>query len=194
MPQSVARYPLPPAASLTESCEAAATGLARRIIGIHFTFTFGPRTSQTIPRLLSPALLDSAVHRPFFLFGDEFQYATGLEQAAALFQSLVLNHVFEDGNKRTALTSCLYFLERCGYWRHVALLTDLEGRLLETLTLLVARERAMLQSGELNAPYEIAQIAEALDNILSPSHGRRLRSGAFHSLADLLAGANSEAN
>src|SRR5260370_35675385 len=65
-------------------------------------------------------------------------YQTGLDQAAALLQSLVLNHAFEDGNKWTAIMSCLYFLERCGYWQDITLLTDKESRELEELVLIVA--------------------------------------------------------
>jgi death-on-curing protein len=59
--------------------------------------------------VLSYELLDSAAHRPFATFDKEFLYQTGLEQSAALLESLVLNHAFEDGNKRTALVSCFVF-------------------------------------------------------------------------------------
>src|SRR5258708_13148500 len=72
------------------------------------------------------------------MYGSEFTYSTGIEQAAALFHSLIQNHAFEDGNKRTTVTSCLYVLDRCGYWRGVGLLTDRGGRQLEELALIVA--------------------------------------------------------
>ncbi|OEJ96066.1 type II toxin-antitoxin system death-on-curing family toxin [Streptomyces thermolilacinus] len=55
-------------------------------------------------------LLDSAAHRPAAaVFGEE-AYPALLEKAAALFQSLAVNHPFFDGNKRTAWLSCVTFL------------------------------------------------------------------------------------
>ena len=55
-------------------------------------------------------LLESAVARPFqSVFGqDAYPAITG--KAAALFHSLVANHPFHDGNKRTAVTSLHHFL------------------------------------------------------------------------------------
>ncbi|PZT72007.1 MULTISPECIES: type II toxin-antitoxin system death-on-curing family toxin [unclassified Streptomyces] len=55
-------------------------------------------------------LLESAVHRPSAaMFGQE-AYPDVLEKAAALLQSLSVNHPFFDGNKRTAWLSCVTFL------------------------------------------------------------------------------------
>ncbi|MEV5435858.1 type II toxin-antitoxin system death-on-curing family toxin [Streptomyces sp. NPDC052682] len=55
-------------------------------------------------------LLESAVHRPAAsMFGHE-AYADVFEKAAALLQSLAVNHPFVDGNKRTAWVSCVVFL------------------------------------------------------------------------------------
>ncbi|MFJ9658583.1 type II toxin-antitoxin system death-on-curing family toxin [Streptomyces griseoflavus] len=55
-------------------------------------------------------LLESAVHRPSAaMFGQE-AYADLFDKAAALLQSLVVNHPFVDGNKRTAWVSCVVFL------------------------------------------------------------------------------------
>jgi death-on-curing protein len=55
-------------------------------------------------------LLESAVHRPSAsMFGQE-AYADLFDKAAALLQSLAINHPFVDGNKRTAWTSCVVFL------------------------------------------------------------------------------------
>jgi death-on-curing protein len=47
-------------------------------------------------------LLDSAVQRPRGAFGGENLYPDLFAKAAALGHSLVLNHPFVDGNKRTA--------------------------------------------------------------------------------------------
>lgn len=142
------------------------------------------------PSLISPALLDSAAHRPFQVFGDTPLYLTGLEQAAALLESLVKNHAFEDGNKRTALASCLFFLDRCGYWREVAFLSDKESTELEALTLMIANEHILLADGSLPAPLDTADIAKALDSILGPSRNRHIRparriAGAFRQIIEL---------
>ncbi|OII66482.1 type II toxin-antitoxin system death-on-curing family toxin [Streptomyces sp. CC77] len=59
-------------------------------------------------------LLESAVHRPSAaMFGQE-AYPGVLEKAAALLQSLAVNHPFFDGNKRTAWLSCVTFLAMNG--------------------------------------------------------------------------------
>lgn len=55
-------------------------------------------------------LLESAVHRPSAsMFGQE-AYTDLFDKAAALLQSLAINHPFIDGNKRTAWVSCVVFL------------------------------------------------------------------------------------
>ncbi|MGY0067628.1 type II toxin-antitoxin system death-on-curing family toxin [Streptomyces sp. QTS137] len=55
-------------------------------------------------------LLESAVHRPSAsMFGQE-AYTDLFDKAAALLQSLTINHPFVDGNKRTAWVSCVVFL------------------------------------------------------------------------------------
>lgn len=57
-----------------------------------------------------PTLLDSAVHRPFQTMYGEALYPDVFEKATALFESLAKNHVFHNGNKRSALASVMYFL------------------------------------------------------------------------------------
>jgi death-on-curing protein len=55
-------------------------------------------------------LLESAVHRASAsMFGQE-AYTDLFDKAAALLQSLAVNHPFIDGNKRTAWVSCVVFL------------------------------------------------------------------------------------
>jgi death on curing protein len=56
-------------------------------------------------------LLESAVAQPMASFGGEFLHQDLFEMAAALLVSLVGNHPFVDGNKRTGLASMLMFLE-----------------------------------------------------------------------------------
>lgn len=60
-------------------------------------------------------LLDSALERPKATFGGSDLYPNIFEKAAALIQSLILNHPFDDGNKRTAITTCALFLHLNGY-------------------------------------------------------------------------------
>lgn len=60
-------------------------------------------------------LLESAVGRPQASFDRNDLYVTIFDKAAALLQSLLKNHPFVDGNKRTALTSAGIFLKINGY-------------------------------------------------------------------------------
>lgn len=46
-------------------------------------------------------LLKSALERPFSGFGETAFYSTPEEKAAAILESIVVNHPFVDGNKRT---------------------------------------------------------------------------------------------
>lgn len=60
-------------------------------------------------------LLESAVARPqASAFGAD-AYPDLVTKAAALLHSLVLNHPFVDGNKRTAVLTTLVFLDLNGY-------------------------------------------------------------------------------
>lgn len=60
-------------------------------------------------------LVESAVARPQATFGGKYLYLSIFDKTAALLQSLLKNHPFVDGNKRTALTSAGLFLWKNGY-------------------------------------------------------------------------------
>ncbi len=60
-------------------------------------------------------LVESAVGRPQATFDGNDLYKTIFEKGAALLQSLLKNHPFVDGNKRTALTAAGIFLKLNGY-------------------------------------------------------------------------------
>jgi len=60
-------------------------------------------------------LLESAVARPESSFDGEDLYPDIFLKGAALVQSLLMNHQFVDGNKRTAMFSVMTFLELNGY-------------------------------------------------------------------------------
>ena len=56
-------------------------------------------------------LLESAVNAPFQTFDDVPLYKTIEAKAARLGYSLINNHAFIDGNKRTGMMAMLLFLE-----------------------------------------------------------------------------------
>ena len=60
-------------------------------------------------------MLHSAVERPKATFSGKDLYPTIFEKGAALIQSLILNHPFDDGNKRTAITATARFFYINGY-------------------------------------------------------------------------------
>ena len=47
-------------------------------------------------------LLESAINRPFQTFDGLDLYPDPVDKAAAIFESIITNHPFVDGNKRTA--------------------------------------------------------------------------------------------
>jgi death-on-curing protein len=57
------------------------------------------------------ALFESAIMRPQTTFGGKDLYPSIFEKAAVLMHSLIMNHPFVDGNKRTGTVSALVFLE-----------------------------------------------------------------------------------
>jgi hypothetical protein len=88
--------------------------------------------------------------------------------------------------------SCLYFLERCGYWQDIALLTDRESRELEELVLIVATRGTHLKRRLLSLPVtvDVPNIAQALDDILGASRDRQIRprrflTGVFRQISEL---------
>ena len=55
-------------------------------------------------------LLESAIGRPNATFGGEELYTTIYLKAAATLESVVKNHPFVDGNKRTGWLACIAML------------------------------------------------------------------------------------
>jgi death on curing protein len=60
-------------------------------------------------------LLQSAIARPFQTFDGNDLYPTVFDKAAALCESLVMNHPFVDGNKRTGMLAMTTLLLEFGY-------------------------------------------------------------------------------
>lgn len=59
--------------------------------------------------------LIAACERPKAVFNGKDLYPGIFEKAGAIFESLILNHPFLDGNKRTAITAAARFLFQNGY-------------------------------------------------------------------------------
>ncbi len=66
------------------------------------------------PGVRSGGYLESAVTRPQTSYGEVKKYPSAEMAASALMHSLVHNHPFHNGNKRTALVSLLVFLDNNG--------------------------------------------------------------------------------
>lgn len=81
-------------------------------------------------------LLESAVARPQATFDRQELYPDIFEKAAALMESLINNHPFMDGNKRTGITCAVLFLQQNG------VLFSAKNADLEKFTLRVASSKA----------------------------------------------------
>ena len=60
-------------------------------------------------------LVESAISRPKATFGGKDLYPDIFAKAAALFHSLMFNHAFIDGNKRTTISTTARFLSLNGF-------------------------------------------------------------------------------
>ena len=58
--------------------------------------------------------LESAISRPFMTFDSVEHYPEPIDKAAAIFESLIINHPFIDGNKRIAYLMLRLFLLESG--------------------------------------------------------------------------------
>ena len=59
-------------------------------------------------------LLESAINRPYQTFDGQDLYPSALEKAAAILESIVKNHPFVDGNKRTGYVLARLILMEAG--------------------------------------------------------------------------------
>ena len=84
-------------------------------------------------------LLSSAVERPRATFGGKDLYRDLFRKAAALMGSLIGNHPFLDGNKRTAISAAGLFLMLNGYELNAS------QKELETFTLRMALKKSDVQ-------------------------------------------------
>ena len=66
-----------------------------------------------------PNILESCVAVPFQTFGRKHFYKGVVGKAAILFYLMIKNHPFQNGNKRIAMTTLLYFLYKNQKWLKV---------------------------------------------------------------------------
>lgn len=85
---------------------------AQQIMFIHSRLIKETGGSQGMHDL---SALESAVGRPQSSFANQDLYPNLFTKAAALLDSLIRNHPFVDGNKRTGMTAAALFLRRNGY-------------------------------------------------------------------------------
>jgi death-on-curing protein len=85
------------------------------------------------------ALLQSAIARPQASFDKNDLYPDLFTKAASLMHSIIKNHPFVDGNKRTAITAASIFLQRNNYTLTAS------NRELEQFTLKVASKNIELE-------------------------------------------------
>jgi len=64
------------------------------------------------PGIRDRGVLESAANRPYQTFEGEALYKTSVEKAAALIESIVKNHPFMDGNKRTGYAAMRILLRK----------------------------------------------------------------------------------
>lgn len=80
--------------------------------------------------------LEAAVARPHLTFGGQDLYPDVFSKAAALMESIIRNHPFVDGNKRTGVAAAALFLLRNGW------LLTASNEEVEQFTLRVAQSQA----------------------------------------------------
>ena len=66
-----------------------------------------------------PGILERCLFSPFQTFEKKSLYQGLVEKAAALFYFLIKGHPFQNGNKRIAVATILYFLYQNGKWLEV---------------------------------------------------------------------------
>ena len=97
-------------------------------------------------------LLDSAVAAPQATMMGKPMFREPVEVAAAYLFYLCRNHPFIDGNKRTALATCLVFLSENGYLSQEKLDVDAwEQLVLDVAASRIDREETTKRSGKVLA-------------------------------------------
>lgn len=61
-------------------------------------------------------ILESCLNQPFIQFSRKDLYRGLVGKASIMFYLMIKNHPFQNGNKRIAIMSLLYFLNKNGKW------------------------------------------------------------------------------
>jgi len=67
-----------------------------------------------------PNKLESCIITPFLKFNNQVFYKGLNGKAAILFYLMIKNHPFQNGNKRIAIMTLLYFLYKNGKWLNIS--------------------------------------------------------------------------
>lgn len=82
------------------------------VVDQHFSDLYDAEEERGVK---NPGALVSALYAPQHTFGGEDLVPDVLMKAAVLMRSLIQNHPFHNGNKRTAVIATILFLEDNGY-------------------------------------------------------------------------------
>jgi death-on-curing family protein len=67
-----------------------------------------------------PNILESCINQPFIKFNKKDLYRGLIGKASILFYLMIKNHPFQNGNKRIAIMTLLYFLYKNGKWLNIS--------------------------------------------------------------------------
>ena len=82
---------------------------------MHYRILIELQPSNEDFTIVNPGQLEAAVARPMqSVFGND-AYPDAYTKAAALTESLISNHCFQDGNKRIGITAGIVFMLNNGY-------------------------------------------------------------------------------
>ncbi|MFA4937201.1 MAG: type II toxin-antitoxin system death-on-curing family toxin [Patescibacteria group bacterium] len=84
-----------------------------------------------------PNILESCLKQPFIKFSKKDMYRGLVAKATTLFYLMIKNHPFQNGNKRIAVMSLLYFLSKNGKWLTIS------NQNLYVITLGIAKSKAV---------------------------------------------------
>lgn len=83
----------------------------KQVLSVHSMMI---RATGGLDGIRDKGLLDSALNAPFQTFDGKKLYPALLSKAAVMCRSIISNHPFVDGNKRTGIHAMLIFLELNG--------------------------------------------------------------------------------
>ena len=67
-----------------------------------------------------PKILESCIETPHVTYSKKNLYPRFVDKASILFYLMIKNHPFQNGNKRIAIMSLLYFLYKNGKWLEIS--------------------------------------------------------------------------